>query len=126
MSEEVQSVQLNGKSYVVLPREEFDRLKLLAKAESLPELPAPDKRGTYPALEYARISLARKIILRRAELGLSQAELAELAGIRVETLCRIETGKVTPSIQTLERIERGYQRAKPVKSSRRHASTKRR
>jgi len=118
MSDQVQTIQLNGESYVVMSRNEYDRLRLLAKAETLPALPAPDKRGTFPAVEYARISLARKIILERARLGLSQAELAKLSGVRVETLCRIETGNVSPSTTTMERIERGFQiQAKSIDSS---------
>lgn len=114
MSNDVQTVQLGGKPYVILSREEYDRLRLLAKAESLPPLPPPDKRGNYPAVEYARVSLARKLIQRRAETGLSQADLAKLSGVRVETLCRIESGKVSPSVATIERIERGFEKfAKP-------------
>ena len=41
----------------------------------------------------------------RLQLGLTQRELAKLACIRVETLCRIETGKHTPSVATIDRIE---------------------
>jgi len=65
----------------------------------------PDAKGNYPALEYARASLARKIIRGRAEAGLSQRKLAELAGISFENLCRIETGKHTPSVATIDKID---------------------
>ena len=126
MSETIQTIQLSGEPYVILPRAEYDRLRLLAKAEELPALPLADKRGTYPAVEYARVSIARKIIQRRAELGLSQTELAKRAGIRVETLCRIETGKMTPSVATVERIERGFEQAQPARGRKRSASAKRR
>lgn len=119
MSDEMQTIKLSGESYVILSRKEYDRLRLLAKAEALPPLPTPDRRGTVPAVEYARASLARKIIQQRAELGLSQAVLAELAGVRVETLCRIETGKVSPSVATMERIERGFAKAAKQRRSRR-------
>jgi DNA-binding XRE family transcriptional regulator len=111
MTDEVQTIQLSGKPYVILPREDYERLRLLAKAETLPPLPAPDERGTVPAVEYVRASLARSLIQQRAELGLSQAELAKLSGVRVETLCRIETGKVSPSTATMERLERGFEKA---------------
>jgi DNA-binding XRE family transcriptional regulator len=106
MNSEIQVIQLSGKPYVILPRKEYERLTLLAKAESLPPVPSSDRRGTVPAVDYARASIARKIIARRAELGLSQRELARLAGVRVETLCRIETGKVSPTVATIERIDR--------------------
>jgi transcriptional regulator with XRE-family HTH domain len=37
---------------------------------------------------------------------LSQAELARRAGIRVETLNRIEKAKVTADVATMEKIDR--------------------
>lgn len=117
MSDDVQTVQIGGEPYVILPRKEYDRLRLLAKAESLPPLPPPDERGYFPAVEYARISLARKVIQQRVELGLSQTDLAKLSGVRVETLSRIETGKVSPSIATMKKIERGFE--KSTKSTKR-------
>ncbi len=77
----------------------------------LPELPEPDANGNYPAIEYARASLARKIIRDRVAAGLSQRQLALRAGVRVETLCRIETGKHTPSVATIDKIDRALRRA---------------
>jgi hypothetical protein len=50
---------LDGKPYVVLPRNEYDRLATLARAADLPPLPAANADGNYPAVEYARASLAR-------------------------------------------------------------------
>lgn len=97
-----QTLDIDGKRYVVIPQEEFERL---SRAARLPALPEPSKHGNYPAVAYARASLARKIILRRESLGWSQTELARRAGIRKETLCRLETGKVTPTIATVEKIE---------------------
>lgn len=70
----------------------------------LPPLPTPD--ADVPAVEYARASLARKIIRARSEVGLTQQELADAAGVRVETVCRIETGKHTASVPTIQRIDR--------------------
>lgn len=70
----------------------------------MPSLPEADAEGNYPAVEYARASLARKMILRREALGWTQAELARRAGVRVETLCRLETGKVTPAMATVEKL----------------------
>jgi transcriptional regulator with XRE-family HTH domain len=70
----------------------------------------PDAQGNYPAVEYARASLARKIIRDRVAAGLSQRDLAVKAGIRVETLCRIETGRHIPSVPTIEKIDRVLKR----------------
>ena len=106
MSNIKRTISLDGKPYVILPRDEYDRLTTLAKAADLPALPQPNAAGNYPAVEYARASLARKIIRDRAAVGLSQRQLALRAGVRVETLCRIETGKHTPSVPTIDKIDR--------------------
>ncbi len=114
----VQTIHLEGTAYVIVPRDEFDRLTTLAKAAALPPLPGPDAEGHYPAVEYARASLARKIIRDRVEAGLNQRELAKLAGIRVESLCRIETGKHTPSVPTVDRLDRALRKALAKKAKR--------
>jgi len=106
-----QTITLNGKSYVILEQQEYQRLTTLAKAAELPPLPEADADGNYPAVEYARASMARGIIRDRVAAGLSQKELAKLAGIRVETLCRIETGKHTPSVPTVNKIDRALKKA---------------
>ncbi|MBX3421543.1 MAG: helix-turn-helix transcriptional regulator [Pirellulaceae bacterium] len=101
-----QTITIEGKAYVLLPRDEYERLTILAKAAVLPALPEADAKGNYPAVEYATASLARKIIRDRAAAGLTQRKLAELAGISFENLCRIETGKQVPSVPTIEKIDR--------------------
>lgn len=111
-----QTMMVDGKPYVLLPRDEYDRLTTLAKAAELPPLPKPDADGNYPAVEYARASLARKIIRDRAAAGLTQRELAKLAGISFEHLCRIETGKHVPSVPTIDKIDRALRQAsKPTR-----------
>ncbi|MFO1092633.1 MAG: helix-turn-helix transcriptional regulator [Planctomycetaceae bacterium] len=102
-----QQITLEGRQYVIVPREEYERLSQVAR---LPELPVPDRDGNYPAVEYARASLARKLILRRERIAVSQAALARAAGIRVETLCRIESGKVTPSLGSVQKLDRAMSR----------------
>jgi DNA-binding XRE family transcriptional regulator len=106
-----QTIQFDGKPYVILPREDYERLTTLAKAADLPPLPTPDAQGNYPAVEYARASLARKIIRDRVAANLSQRQLAIRAGVRVETLCRIETGKHTPSLATINKLDRALKQA---------------
>jgi DNA-binding XRE family transcriptional regulator len=107
----LQTLTLNGQSFVVLPREEYDRLQVLARAADLPPYPRPDEDGNYPAVEYATVSIARDIIRERAGLGITQRQLATLAGIRFETLCRIERGTQAPTVATVERIDRALKKA---------------
>src|ERR1700719_1578321 len=59
----------------------------------LPALPRADKRGHYPAVETARVIIARQLIRERKAAGWTQAELGARAGLGRETINRIESGK---------------------------------
>src|SRR5437764_11630100 len=99
-----------GKRMVVLEESEYERLKQKAD-EWEPLLPDPLPDGNYPALEYMRASIARDILRHRRRLGLTQAELARRAGIRPETLNRIEHAKQAPAVATVEKIDQALKRA---------------
>src|SRR5437667_56532 len=107
---------MGDKEFVVIEREEYDRL-LAADArvadEDLPPLPAPDARGNVPALEYGRKLLARRLVMARKRAGMTQADLARRARIRVETLNRLEKGRHNPDESTYTKIEAAL-RAKGV------------
>ncbi len=110
----VATLIMDGKRYRLVPEDEYDRLISRQTPEQeagLPPLPKPRPDGLVPAIEYLDASLARKLIRARRRAGLSQAELARRAGIRIETLNRIERVKTTPSIQTVERIDRALKAA---------------
>jgi DNA-binding XRE family transcriptional regulator len=92
----VQTVVLDGKRFVILPESDYQRLV---------GLPPADADGNRPAVTAMRAVLARDIVRDRERVGWSQTELARRAGIRVETLNRIETGKHTPSVATIEKID---------------------
>jgi DNA-binding XRE family transcriptional regulator len=77
----------------------------------LPPLPKANINGNYPALEYATAVLARKLIRERCAVGFTQADLARRAGVRPETLNRIERGKAVPSIATVDKIARAIEQA---------------
>ena len=49
--------------------------------------------------------MAQQLIADRQKAGLSQAELASRAGVRQETIFSIESGKVTPTVRTMEAID---------------------
>lgn len=92
----VQTIVLDGKRFVILPEAEYQQIV---------GFPPADATGNRPAISAMRAVLARDIVRDRERIGWSQAELARRAGIRVETLCRIETGKHTPSVSTIEKID---------------------
>ena len=48
--------------------------------------------------------LADRLLQRRQESGLTQKDLARCAGIRVETLNRIERGRTTPDFKTIRKL----------------------
>jgi DNA-binding XRE family transcriptional regulator len=93
---------------VTLRRAEYERL--LAKAGEKvggegPPLPEADAQGNFPAVDYLRASIARELVRRRKAAGLSQTELAERAGVRQETISRLESGKHTVSERVMAGIE---------------------
>src|SRR6266498_3838234 len=108
------TIELEGKRFVVVPEEEYDRLcqrAAVAGDIELPGLPTPDRKGNYPAVAALRVGLARKLIRRRWSVGLSQAEVARRAGIRPETLNRIEKAKVTADTRTITKVVRALETA---------------
>lgn len=41
---------------------------------------------------------------KRIEKGISQAKLAEMVGMQQPSIARLESGKIVPSLETVERI----------------------
>ncbi|NKZ06059.1 helix-turn-helix domain-containing protein [Actinomadura latina] len=64
-----------------------------------------DRPGAGAAYEATRIryELGRAVRERREELGLTQAELAERAGLQQPAVARFEAGGTMPTIPVLER-----------------------
>ena len=112
---EAQRIVVRGKRMVVMEEEAYP--ELLRRADLWePELPPPDADGNYPALEALAVLQARDILRARRQLGLSQAELARRAGIRPETLNRIEQGKNKPSVPTITKLDRALKKAAAIES----------
>ena len=113
-----QTIDVPTGQIVILAREEFDRLA--EKAGIFPPMPAEDEHGNSDALAFMDAAIARKLIRRRIEAGLTQKALAKLAGVRLETVSRLESAKHQPTRETITRldaalkqIERGS-KAKPA------------
>lgn len=112
----LQRLQIEGKRFVLVEESEYERLCRQAgeavEDADLPPLPKPGRNGRYPALEYARLSLARDLVRDRRGVGLTQQELAAKAGVRQETLSRIESGKHTAKPKTVAKIVKAIEAAR--------------
>ena len=107
----LQRIEVAGKRFVLLEETDYERLcreagAAVADDDVLPPLPQPDANGRFPAVEYTRVSLARNLIRDRTSAGLSQERLAKLAGIRQETISRLEGGKHSASPRTIANIDK--------------------
>src|SRR5437773_12257223 len=106
----VQTLDIRGKKFVLIPESEYRRLTK-RPTPAIPAMPTLSPDGTYPAAPAMRALMARKIIAARKAVGLSQAALAREAGIRVETLNRLEKGKHTPDLATMAKINKALDEA---------------
>ncbi|MGA2798709.1 MAG: helix-turn-helix transcriptional regulator [Thermoguttaceae bacterium] len=99
----IQTLTIAGQRFVVIPENQY---RQLLGENREPPLPEADAKGNYPAVESARIVLARQIIRRRRAAGLTQSDLARLSGVRVETISRLEHGKHSPNVATVDKLVR--------------------
>jgi len=115
----VQRLKVAGKRFVILEEGDFRRLQRragTADESGLPALPKPLPDGNYPAAEAMRVGLARRLIRDRRAVGLTQVELARRAGIAAESLNRIEKGRLTPTMGTLQKIDRALEQAEKAQA----------
>lgn len=103
------TLSIRGEEYVVVSRGEFERLR---HENALPPLPPPDEEGHRPAVETIIAVMAQSLIRRRLAAGLEQRELARRAGVRAETISRIESGRYRPRRETVMRIESALKTAR--------------
>ena len=96
------NVELDGIRYVILPETVFELLCERARVDQ--GNPSGDEDTATPGLDFDRASLAQKLVRRRRAAGLSQAALARRAGIRPETLNRIERARTTPDFATVRKL----------------------
>jgi DNA-binding XRE family transcriptional regulator len=95
------TITRKGRRYVLVPEEEYERLN----GDSLPAFPPIDADGTSNAIDFARAAIARRLIADRHAAGLSQQQLAERAGVRQETISRIESGKQTATVRIIDKLD---------------------
>ena len=88
----VQTLEIGRQKLILMPESEYKRL--LADAH----------RGTRDAVEFANEAIGRDLRRKREAIKMSQQEVAHKAGIRIETISRIESGRANPTIGTVKRI----------------------
>src|SRR5437870_3099985 len=112
--------KLSAEEQIARLRAEVARLRAQVRAlqsqvsaapATVPELPAPDDAGNYPATETLRAILAQQLAKRREAAGWTQAELAAQAGVRQETVSRLESGKNAPNVATVDKLDRALKEA---------------
>lgn len=91
-----QRVLLDGVWYVIVKEDEF--LELTEGRTSDKHIDVLD------AMNISDQRLADRLLGRRQDAGLTQKKLAALAGVRVETLNRIEKGRTTPDFKTIRKL----------------------
>jgi DNA-binding XRE family transcriptional regulator len=100
----LQTISIANDELVVLSRKDFE--SLMEKAGMLPPRPRPDARGNVDARVAIDVSIARDLVHDRIRRGWTQTELARRAGVRLETISRIESGKHAPRRETILKLER--------------------
>ena len=100
------TMELEGVRYAVIRENLLHRLCLrcgIKASDQAAEAPGPaDEWSDVEGLDQEQ--LARRLIARRKNAGLGQAELARRAGVRIETLNRIERGRTTPDFSTIRKL----------------------
>jgi DNA-binding XRE family transcriptional regulator len=115
---ERRSVELDGIRYVILRETVFELL--CRKAGVSLESPSDGEVASSTEFDLDQPSLAEKLVRRRQACGLSQAELARQAGVRPETLNRIERGRVTPDFATIRKLVLAMNAAEQKQAAKSH------
>lgn len=100
------TVFINKRKFVLVPMAEYRKL---TKSTLFPD--HAHSTGDSPAIAFAEAAIAKNLVRDRESVGLSQRELAQKAGIRVEILNRAERGATIPSVRTLTKIENALLKA---------------
>jgi ribosome-binding protein aMBF1 (putative translation factor) len=94
---------IEKREYVIIPRAEYERLTQSGQT--------PPKLGKErPAKAAIHEIIAKTLLESRIRAGLSQEELARKAGVRSETISRIESGKFRPRRETMARLDKALGR----------------
>lgn len=119
----IQRVTVGGRRIVLMEEDTYELLLLRQVSRSHSSrrhdtkatLPKPAADGSVPAVDFVRAIIAQVITRDREALGLTQSELARRAGVRPETISRIESGKHTVTKRIGERIDAVLKKARATR-----------
>ena len=98
-------VELGGIRYAILPESTLAAVCRKAGVRAVPAgSTAPSLLDAAAQDETDEPRVARRLADRRKRAGLTQVDLARRAGVRVETVNRIERGRVTPDFGTIRNL----------------------
>lgn len=107
------TLTIDGRKYIAIPVERWIKiprnLRIQINQDDWERFRTPN--GDYDAIPALRASIARDIIRGRQALGWSQRRLAAAAHIRQATLVSLESGRQTPNVRTVEKLEAALRRA---------------
>lgn len=94
------SVEIEGRRYFLVPEPDLEAmLERVTRSRA-----RSTRRDNLESFAIDDLTLAQRLRRRREEVGLTQLDLATLAGLRHETLNRIERGKTTPDFKTIRKL----------------------
>ena len=101
------SLTINGREYVAVPIEQWTKIPAKWRAQMNPDAPEHFRTvtGDYDAIPALRASIARDIIQARLARRWSQRQLAAATGVRQATVVSVESGRKTPNVRTIEKLE---------------------
>ncbi len=98
-------VELGGVRYAIVRERLFREMAQEACVElGVPRSGAASPDAAFSSMDMEKGTVARRLALRRKRAGLTQAELARRAGIRPETLNRVERGRTAPDFSTIGKL----------------------
>ena len=109
-----QLIQIRDETFALLPQAEYQELVAARAGVSLPPPPKKSRRGTYPAAEAIRVSIARQLIVDRLAAGLSVEALAERAGVSLETVKRLAGGRHAVRPATVDKVAAALRSDQPT------------
>jgi DNA-binding XRE family transcriptional regulator len=104
----VATITKHGKKFALIPMDDY---RQLIAEPHLPAYPPLATDYTRNALESIRVSIAHKLIEDRRNAGLTQQQLADLSGVRQETISRIESAQRTLTESTMNKLTKAIRKA---------------